>query len=145
MSLDALTESQKTFLADHGSAAMITVGKDGRPKAARVGVALLDGKLWSSGTADRMRTRRLRNDPRCTLYFFDPGYAWLALETQVRLLDGPDAPQLNERLFRVMQDKPTGNLSWFGGELGPVEFIERMVQEQRLIYEFEIERAYGMA
>jgi len=139
-----LSESELAFLADHHSAAMITVGADGLAKVARVGVALVDGKLWSSGTADRARTRRLRRDPRCTLYVHDPGFAFLALETTVTILDGPDAPALSLTLFRRMQDKPAGPLSWFGGELEDDQFLERMSAEQRLIYEFEPQRTYGL-
>jgi hypothetical protein len=120
------------------------VGRDGTPKVSRVGVALVDGKLWSSGTADRVRTRRLRRDPRCTLYVYDPGYAWLALETTATILDGPDAAELNLRLFRVMQDQPTGALSWFGGELSEEDFLRAMGDEGRLIYEFEVHHTYGM-
>ena len=71
---------------------MITIGEDGFPKAVRVGVALVDGELWSSGTADRVRTARLRQDPRCTLFVFDPRFEWMSLETTVTILDGPDAP-----------------------------------------------------
>ena len=140
----SLTGQGIDFLTNHHSAAMITVGRDGTPKVARVGVALVDGKLWSSGTADRVRTGRLRRDPRCTLYVYDPGYAWLALETTVTILDGPDAAQLNLRLFRVMQDQPTGSLSWFGGELSEEDFLRAMVDEGRLIYEFEVHHTYGM-
>ena len=140
----SLTEQDVDFLTSHHSAAMITVGRDGTPKVARVGVALVDGKLRSSGTADRVRTRRLRRDPRCTLYVHDPGYAWLALETSVVILDGPDAPELNLRLFRVMQDRPTGPLSWFGGELSEDDFLRAMVDEGRLLYEFEVHHTYGL-
>jgi PPOX class probable F420-dependent enzyme len=140
----SLTEQDIDFLTNHHSAAMITVGRDGTPKVSRVGVALVDGKLWSSGTADRVRTRRLRRDPRCTLYVYDPGYAWLALETTATILDGPDAAELNLRLFRVMQDQPTGALSWFGGELSEEDFLRAMVDEGRLIYEFEVHHTYGM-
>ena len=140
----SLTEQDVDFLTSHHSAAMITVGRDGTPKVARVGVALVDGKLRSSGTADRVRTRRLRRDPRCTLYVHDPGYAWLALETSVTILDGPDAPELNLRLFRVMQDRPTGPMSWFGGELSEDDFLRAMVDEGRLLYEFEVHHTYGL-
>jgi PPOX class probable F420-dependent enzyme len=140
----SLTEQDADFLTSHHAAAMITVGRDGTPKVARVGVALVDGKLRSSGTADRVRTRRLRRDPRCTLYVHDPGYAWLALETSVTILDGPDAPELNLRLFRVMQDRPTGPLSWFGGELNEDDFLRAMVDEGRLLYEFEVNHTYGL-
>jgi len=127
----ALSESERAFLERTHQAAMITVGRDGRPRVARVGVNLVDGKLWSSGTQGRVRTRRLRQDPRCTLFVFDTGYGWLALDT-------------NLRLFRLMQNRPTGSLSWFAGELGPQEFLRTMAEEQRLIYEFEITRSYGM-
>jgi PPOX class probable F420-dependent enzyme len=140
----SLSEQDIEFLTNNHSAAMITVGRDGTPKVARVGVALVDGKLWSSGTADRVRTGRLRRDPHCTLYVYDSGYAWLAVETSVTILDGPDAPELNLRLFRVMQDQPTGPLSWFGGELAEDEFLRAMVDEGRLVYEFEVHHTYGL-
>ena len=140
----SLSEQDLDVLANNHSAAMITVGRDGTPKAARVGVALVDGKLWSSGTADRVRTGRLRRDPRCTLFVYDTGYAWLALETSVTILDGPDAAERSLRLFRVMQDQPTGPLSWFGGELAEDEFFRAMVDERRLIYEFEVHHTYGL-
>lgn len=123
---------------------MVTVGEDGVAKAVRMSVAMVDGNLWSSGRQDRVRTRRLRNDPRCTLFIFDPGYTWLTLETAVTLLDGPDAPQLNLKLMRQMQAKPDGPLSWFGGELSEERFLQTMVDERRLIYQFEVHRTYGM-
>lgn len=141
----SLTESQKTFLANNNAAAMITIAEDGMPKAVRVGVALVDGKLWSSGTQDRVRTNRLRRDPRCTLFVFDKQYSFLTLETMVTILDGPDAPDLNLRLMRQMQNKPTGPLNWFGQVLDTDAFLQTMVDQQRLVYEFDILRAYGMA
>jgi uncharacterized pyridoxamine 5'-phosphate oxidase family protein len=139
-----LTDSELDFLAKNHSAAMVTVTPDGIAKVARVGVALVDGKLWSSGTADRVRTKRLRHDPRCTLYVHDNAFGFLALETTVTILDGPDAADQNLRLFRVMQDKPTGPLSWFGGEFEEDDFVAQMRSEQRLIYEFEPHHTYGL-
>jgi hypothetical protein len=139
-----LSDKELDFLADHHGAAMITVGADGMAKVARVGIALVDGKLWSSGTADRTRTARLRRDPRCTLYIPDEAFAFLVLETTVTILDGPDAPANSLTLFRVMQNKPTGALSWFGGELDEAEFLEQMSAEKRLIYQFEPQRSYGL-
>lgn len=139
-----LSEEQLAFLYSNHAAAMITIAKDGTPKVARVAVALVDGKLWSSGTADRVRTPRLRRDPRCTLYIPDPAWRWLTLETVVHLLEGEDVPQLQVKLFRQMQNRPSGPLSWFGKELSEEDFLSLMRQEKRLIYEFEIMRAYGM-
>lgn len=58
---------------------MITIGRDGMPKPARA--------------ADRVRTKRLRRDPRCALFVFDAASSWLALETQVL-----DEPSFLERM-----------------------------------------------
>jgi hypothetical protein len=139
-----LSDKDIGFLQDHHSAAMITVGADGLAKAARVGVALVDGKLWSSGTQDRTRTRRLRRDPRSTLFVFDSGFAFLTLETSVTVLEGADAPDQNLRLFRQMQQRPSGPLTWFSEELGEDQFRQKMAEEQRLIYEFDVHRSYGL-
>ena len=139
-----LSDSELAFLDKNHSAAMITVTPDRIPKVVRVGVALIDGRLWSSGTADRVRTERLRSDPRCTLYVHDTAFGFLVLESTVTILDGPDAADLSLRLFRVMQGKPTGPLSWFGGEFDEAEFLAQMRREQRLIYDFEPHHTYGL-
>lgn len=60
------------------------------------------------------------------------------------ILDGPDAPEQNLCLFRQMPDKPAGPLSWFGSDLDEEEFLHAMRAEHRLIYEFEVHRAYGL-
>ena len=139
-----LSAEEIEWLERHRSAAMITIGDDGLPKVARVGVALVDGELWSSGTQDRVRTERLRRDPRCTLFVFDDSPAWITLETTVSILDGPDAPEQSLRLFRQMQDTPDGPLSWYGTELDDTEFVQKMADERRLIYRFEVQRSYGL-
>ena len=142
--MSGLGARERAFVDANHSAAMITLGGDGVPKVARVGVALMDDALLSSGTADRVRTRRLRQNPTCTLFVFDSAFAFLALETTVTILDGPDAPELNLRLFRLMQGKPAGSLSWFGAELDEADFLRTMREEKRLIYSFEVHRTYGL-
>jgi PPOX class probable F420-dependent enzyme len=138
-----LNDQQRAFLEKNHSAAMITLKADGTPAAVRMGVAMVDGKLWSSGTQERVRTRHLRRDPRSTLFVFDSAFRYLTLESRVTILEGADAPELNLRLFRVMQGRPSGPLSWFGGERTEEEFVRTMIDEHRLIYEFEPVRAYG--
>lgn len=138
-----LNSAEIEFLEQQHSAAMITT-VEGIPRPVRVGVALVEGRLWSSGTQDRVRTRRLRRDPRCTLFVFDDTYSWLALESTVTLLEGDDAAEQNLRLFRVMQGRPSGPLSWFGRELDEEAFLATMRSEGRLIYEFEVQRSYGL-
>lgn len=139
------------YLTGHRAAAMITIRSDGGPHAVRCGIALVDGMLWSSGTRTRKRTEHLRRDPRSTLFVFgnseDDRYSYLSLDTQVTILDGPEAPELNAQLFTVMQqgmDRPEGSLLWNGQPLQADDFRRAMITEQRLIYQFEITRSYGM-
>ena len=139
-----LSPKDLEFLEQNHSAAMITIGSASVPKVVRVGVAVVDGRLWSSGTRDRARTKRLRRDPRCTLFVWDKGFSWLALETSVIILDGPDVPEQSVRLFRIMAGRPAGPLSWNGEELGEDRFRQAMVDEGRLIYEFDVLRSYGL-
>lgn len=139
-----LSDADLQFLEHHHSAAMITVAANGIAKPTRVSVALVDGKLWSSGTQSRVRTRRLRKDPRCTLFVFDPDSAWRGLETTVTMLDGPDAAQLNLRLFRETLGVPTGPIDWFGRQFTEEQFLAAMVEQERLIYEFDVHRSYGV-
>lgn len=139
-----LAPDQRAFLEAHRSAAMVTLRQDGTPHAVQVGVAVVDGALWSSGTAGRARTRHLRRDPRATLFVFDGRRSYLTLEAVVTILDGPDAAEQNLRLFQVMQGRSGSDpLAWYGGELSPSEFLTAMEAEGRLIYEFEVVRAYG--
>jgi Pyridoxamine 5'-phosphate oxidase len=141
----SLTAAETEFLERQHRAAMITTGDGGAPKAVRVGVALVDGRLWSSGTEDRVRTRRLRRDPRCTLFVFDEGFSYLTLETTVTVLDGPEAAAQNLQLFRIMQGRPTGPLAWYGAELDEPSFLQRMREEGRIVYEFDVSRSYGLS
>ena len=139
----------RAFLEKNRSAAMITHRKDGTSHAVRVAVIVIDDKIWSSGTQTRLRTQNLRRDPRSTLFVFEEapgaGAGYLGLETVVTILDGPDAPDLNLRLFKAMQPgaKP-GYLSWFGQEKTYDEMRQMMVADKRLIYQFEVKRAYGL-
>jgi PPOX class probable F420-dependent enzyme len=140
-------ERVAAFIDQNSSAAMVTLRADGTPHSARVGVAAVGGKIWSSGTQTRLRTRHLRRDPRSSLFVFDtsPDPKWLGLETEVTILEGPDVPELSYRLMRKMQKEraPEGKVGWFSGMLTKEEFLETMREEQRIVYEFDVKRAYG--
>lgn len=142
-----MDEAMLKFLDKNQSAAMTTLRADGTAHSVRVGVAVVDGRVWSSGTQARLRTKHLRRDPRSTLFVFDSQWRWLTLECRVNILDGADAPQLNLKLFQIMQrgqTPPPGKISWFGAQRTIDEFLQIMKDEGRLICEFEVERAYGM-
>ncbi len=130
-----MDEKVQQFLEQHHHAVMVTLKADGTPHVARIMLGLVEGRLWSSSTQTRVRTKFLRRDPRCTLCVLDQDnpYHWLGLETKVMILDGPDAPQQNLALYRTIAGEPQ--------DLD--EYLQAMVSDQRLIYEFSIERAYG--
>jgi PPOX class probable F420-dependent enzyme len=125
----------RRFLEEHHAAVMATIKKDGRPHVARIGIGLVEGKLWSSSTQTRLRTKFLRRDPRATLFVFNAkdAWSWLGLDCTVTILDGPDAVDQNLALYRTLAGEPS--------DLD--EYRAAMVTEQRLIYEFAVQRAYG--
>ncbi|MFA7296526.1 MAG: pyridoxamine 5'-phosphate oxidase family protein [Dehalococcoidia bacterium] len=144
-----MDERVRAFLEANHAAAMVTLRADGTPHAARIGVALVGDQLWSSGTQERLRTRFLRRDPRCTLFVFPSGEdeepQYLTLETRVTLLEGDEVPDLSIQLFRAMQPgTPEGTVLWGGQPRTYDEFRQQMRDDHRLIYQFEVERTYGL-
>ncbi len=131
-----MDDKVREFLEKHHHTVMTTVKKDGMPHVARIDVGLVDGKLWSSGTQTRARTKHVRRDPRAALAVldFESGYQWLGLECEVKILEGEDAPELNLKLYRSLAGEPDD----------VDEYLEAMVKEERLIYEFEVKKSYGM-
>jgi hypothetical protein len=128
---------------------MTTLREDGSPHTVRVGIAVVEGKIWSSSTQGRARTRHLRRDPRSTLFVFDATPRYLTLECRVNILEGPYVPEQSVRLFQAMQQDMSpspseGHILWYGQPKTIDEFKQAMVDEQRIIYEFHVVRAYGL-
>ncbi len=139
----------RAFVERNRSAAMTTLRADGSPHTVRVGIGIVDGKIWSSSTQDRARTRHLRQDPRSTLFIFDATPRYLTLDCRVNILEGAYVPEQSVRLFQAMQQDmspapPEGHIVWYGQPKTIDEFKQAMVDEQRLIYEFHVLRAYGL-
>ncbi len=148
MTLPELSEVDRRFIAAYPHAAMITVGSDGRTKAVKMEAALVDGCLESASHADKVRTLRLRRDPRCTLYFADGEHRWLSLEVDVTIVEGPDAPAQLLRYFRVRDGKPSGPLDYHSDRshhvgLGDDAFLKVMADENAVLYRFTITKTYG--
>ena len=125
----------RSFLEKHHAAVMATIKADGLPHLARIGCGLVEGKLWSSGSQLRVRTKNLRRDPRATLFIFSDKnpQSWMAAECSVTILEGPEAVDQNLALYRTLAGEPKDL----------AEYRSAMVAEQRIIYEFEIQRTYG--
>lgn len=143
-----LTSGERQFVAAHPHSAMITVDVRGRPKAVKIEAAMVDGCLESASHADKVRTRRLRIDPRCTLYFADDEHRWLSLEADVEIVDGPDAPAQLLRYFRVRDGKPTEPLDYHSDRshydgLDDKAFQKVMADENAVLYRFTVTKSYG--
>jgi hypothetical protein len=80
---------------------------------------------------------------------FNSRGGYLTAEARVRLIEGDDVPDLSVRLFRRMNhiedDAPADTPIRFGArEMAPDEMRQFMREDNRLIYELEPLRAYGM-
>jgi hypothetical protein len=139
-----LSAADIAFIEKNPSAAMITLAADGTAKAARVVVTLIDGKMWSSGTVDRARTRRLQRDPRSTLFVFEPVHGYRSLETTVTILEGPEGIDANVRLFRQLRGRPEGPIPFFGTEYEEEALRDVLAADGRIVYEFEVLRSSGV-
>jgi hypothetical protein len=151
--IEVLTMDEKIglFVEEHPDAAMITLRRDGSAHMARIEVGVVDGRIWSSGGPELVRTRNLKRDPRCSLFVFVAHPEWVGLETKVSLLEGPEDAQMHVELMRARHGDaaPEGMVLGHDDELGrdrlysEEEYLSHIERDGRLIYEFEIERAYG--
>ena len=125
------------YLEQYHDAIQTTIKKDGSPHVARVGAGLVDGKLWSSSTHTRVRTKHLRRDPRSTLMILGgTRWEWLGLETEVEIIDDGDGTIAeNLALYRKLAGKDPDDMA---------DYERGMRDEQRIVYEFHIKKAYGM-
>lgn len=128
-----LNEKMMEFIRREKAAIVVTTRKDGSSHTARVTAGIVNGKLWTSGTQNRVRVKHLRANPRASIAIVANNGDWLGIEANVTLLDGPDAPQNCLALRRAS-----------GNEPADVEgFLKTMVEEKRLICQFEPVRIYG--
>lgn len=131
-----MDDKVRKFLENHSDAVMTTIRKSGAPHVARISVGLVDGKLWSSGTRTRVRTKHVRRDPRAALMVMGgTRWEWLGLETEVEVIDDGDGTIAeNLALYRVIAGKAPDDMA---------DYERGMRDEQRLVYQFNITRAYG--
>lgn len=147
----ALIDRVTAFIGRYPDAAMITLRPDGSSHMARVELGVVDTRIRSSGSPSLVRTRNLRGDARCSLFVFGPHPSWLGLETHATILDGPEAPADLMALMRARHHEPTppGMVLGHDDALGQDrpysedEYLAHVRDEQRLVFDFEVVRAYG--
>jgi PPOX class probable F420-dependent enzyme len=131
---EALSEQHRAFLAANHSAVMATVDDRGRPHAVPVLCALIDGRLWSSGTDRRVRTRYLEVRPYASLTVLAKGFwgEWLGVSGPVEIRRDRRVED-NLRLYRAVTGRDPDDLE---------EYRTAMVAERRLVYVLAPERVY---
>jgi PPOX class probable F420-dependent enzyme len=129
-----LSQRQRDFLVANHSAIMATVDDRGRPHAVPVLCALVDGRLWSSGTERRVRTRYLAARPFASLTVLGQGFGgeWLTISGPVETRRDHRVED-NLRLYRAATGRDPDDLE---------EYRAAMVAERRLVYVLTPERVY---
>jgi hypothetical protein len=148
MELDAKATA---FINANRDAAMVALRRDGTPHVTRIVAGLVDGKLVSSGTQSRLRTRLLTRDPRCTLFFFEttPGAGrafggYLSLETTVTIHDGPEGRRRSVEYFKSIFGSTDGKVTYGGKQMTEAEALEALERDGRILYEFNVNKVYGV-
>jgi hypothetical protein len=79
----------------------------------------------------------VQRDPRCTLVVLgETRWEWVGLETEVSIIDDNDGTIAeNLKLYRLLAGRDPDDMS---------DYERGMRDEQRLVFEFTIKRAYGM-
>jgi PPOX class probable F420-dependent enzyme len=131
---EILTSRQRDFLEANHSAIMATVDDRGRPHAVPVLCALVDGRLWSSGTDLRVRTRYLAAHPYASLTVLGKGFGgeWLTVSGPVETRREHRVED-NLRLYRAATGRDPDDLEVYRAA---------MVAERRLVYALTPERVY---
>ena len=131
---EALSEQHRAFLAANHSAVLATVDDRGRPHAVPVLCALIEGRLWSSGTDRRVRTRHLEARPYASLTVLAKGFwgEWLTVSGPVETRRDRRVED-NLRLYRAVTCRDPDDLE---------EYRAAMVAERRLVYVLTPQRVF---
>ncbi len=120
------TPEQDAFLTSHRYAVVTTLRADGSPASSVVFYARKGDELYFSTTADRLKARSLRRDPRIVLTALDEGppFGYVAVEGTARIQEA-DIVDLHIELNRAFRRDP----AW----QPPPDFAQRLAAEGRVI------------
>ena len=127
-------DEARAFLKDHHDAVLATFRRDGRPQLSVVGATVDEqGRVIISTRQTAMKTKNLRRDPRVSVIVMSPGFygEWAQVEGTAEIVEQPEALDLLVDYYQRMAGEHD---DWD-------EYRAAMVQEQRVLVRFEIERA----
>lgn len=137
-----MTSFGPTLLQPAGTAALVTLKRDGRPQISNVSYTYDadQGLVRISLTDTRAKTRNLRRDPRASLYLTTPELnAYQVVDGTVTLTPVATTPDdaTVEELIDVYRHIGGEHPNWD-------EYRAAMIADQRLVARFAVERSYGL-
>jgi PPOX class probable F420-dependent enzyme len=127
-------DEARTFLKDNHSAVLATFRRDGRPQLSVVGATVDEqGRVIISTRQTAIKTKNLRRDPRVSVIVMSPGFygEWAQVEGTAEIVEQPEALDLLVDYYRRMAGE---HEDWD-------DYRAAMVEEQRVVVRFEIDRA----
>ena len=129
------------FLREHaGRSVLVTIGRNGRPQLSNVSYVMGDDDVIRiMVTADRIKTKNLRRDPRASLYVSPDFRSWVVIEGDAELtavtasVDDPVNDELVDTYRTIIGARPAPD--WDA-------FRRQMVEERRLLVHLRPTRAY---
>ncbi|MEO1060100.1 MAG: PPOX class F420-dependent oxidoreductase [Actinomycetota bacterium] len=88
-----IPESHRDLIEGTHTAAIVTIGPDGRPQTSAVWYLYRDGRLQVSITTDRQKYRNLVARPAVGFFVLDPSDTWRYLEIRGDATIEPDPEQ----------------------------------------------------
>ena len=137
----AIDERLLGIVADHREGVLATIGKSSRPQLSNILYVWDAGQRTAriSTTADRIKARNLRRDPRASLYVAGSHFwAWAVADGEVELIGPTTTPgdAAGRELLQVH--------SAFYGRRDEHEFFEQMVAARRLVIRLLVSHTYGL-
>lgn len=129
------------FAAQHRTATLITIRRDGRPQSSDVAYDIKDGVIRISVTDDRAKTHNMRRDPRVVVHVSKPDqWSYVSFDGTVELTDVTTEP--GDATCRLLADQYES----VSGQAHPDwdEYFQAMVDERRLLALLRPASAVGM-
>lgn len=129
-------DQARDFLREHHRAVLTTMRSDGRPQLSPVAAGVdAEGRVIVSTPETTAKARNLRRDPRVALCAFTDGFygRWAQVEGTAEVVERPEAVELLVDYYRLISGE---HPDW-------EDYRRAMVEDQRVLVRFEIQRASG--
>ncbi|MDE3102956.1 MAG: PPOX class F420-dependent oxidoreductase [Chloroflexota bacterium] len=128
-----VTREVRAFLSEVRFAIVGTLNADGSPHLTTMWYLFEDDELVFNTTADRVKTRNLRRDPRVSIVVHD-GYRYVRADGRVTVVADPSTAQDDIRRMAIR---------YHGREEGERMAREQFAKQERISYRLDARRVYA--